>query len=104
MRTYPYPQMDHDSAILRVDMTGVCGTDKHIFKGEASSIRGKSIFPYIGGEEVNDHPVHAHHRYVINCGEHGEEELGGEAQAHARIVSGAAAAGSRRALNSTFPP
>lgn len=24
------------------------------------------IFPYIGGEEINDSPTHAHHRYVIN--------------------------------------
>jgi len=24
------------------------------------------IFPYIGGEEVNDSPTHTHHRYVIN--------------------------------------
>ena len=24
------------------------------------------IFPYIGGEEVNTSPMHAHHRYVIN--------------------------------------
>jgi hypothetical protein len=24
------------------------------------------IFPYIGGEEVNDSPTHAHHRYVID--------------------------------------
>jgi N-6 DNA Methylase len=24
------------------------------------------IFPYIGGEEVNESPTHAHHRYVIN--------------------------------------
>lgn len=24
------------------------------------------IFPYIGGEEVNDSPTHAHHRFVIN--------------------------------------
>ena len=27
---------------------------------------GERIFPYIGGEEVNDSPTHAHHRYVIN--------------------------------------
>jgi len=27
------------------------------------------IFPYIGGEEVNDSPTHAHHRYVINFGQ-----------------------------------
>ena len=27
---------------------------------------GDAIFPYIGGEEVNTSPNHAHHRYVIN--------------------------------------
>jgi hypothetical protein len=32
------------------------------------------IFPYIGGEEVNDSPTHAHHRYVINFEEMTEEE------------------------------
>jgi threonine dehydrogenase-like Zn-dependent dehydrogenase len=52
MRTYPYPAMDHDSAILRVEMSGICGTDRHIFKGEAQQLRGKSIFPYVGGHEV----------------------------------------------------
>jgi len=52
MRTYPYPTMDHDSAILKVDMSGICGTDRHIFKGEATHLRGKSIFPYVGGHEV----------------------------------------------------
>lgn len=32
------------------------------------------IFPYIGGEEVNSSPTHAHHRYVINLGELDEGE------------------------------
>lgn len=32
------------------------------------------IFPYIGGEEVNSSPNHAHHRYVINFGEMSEAE------------------------------
>lgn len=32
------------------------------------------IFPYLGGEEVNDSPSHAHHRYVINFGEMTEEQ------------------------------
>ncbi len=32
------------------------------------------ILPYIGGEEVNASPTHAHHRYVINFGERSEEE------------------------------
>ena len=26
----------------------------------------EAIFPYIGGQEVNTSPTHAHHRYVIN--------------------------------------
>lgn len=32
------------------------------------------IYPYIGGQEVNTSPTHAHHRYVINFGERSEEE------------------------------
>ena len=32
------------------------------------------IFPYLGGEEVNDSATHAHHRYVINFGDMPEEE------------------------------
>jgi hypothetical protein len=32
------------------------------------------IFPYIGGKEVNDSPIHAHHRYVINFGDRCEDE------------------------------
>src|SRR5690242_19836706 len=32
------------------------------------------IFPYIGGDEVNTSPAQIHHRYVINFGEHSEEE------------------------------
>ncbi len=52
IREYPWPAADDDSAVLRVDMCGVCGTDKHIYKGEATMIRGKSIFPYIGGHEI----------------------------------------------------
>lgn len=35
---------------------------------------GEVIFPYIGGEEVNSSPTHAHHRYAINFGERSEEE------------------------------
>src|SRR5262249_4794776 len=31
------------------------------------------VLPYIGGEEVNTSPTHAHHRYVIDFGERSEE-------------------------------
>ena len=33
---------------------------------EADPHNHEAIFPYIGGEEVNTSPTHAHHRYVIN--------------------------------------
>ena len=33
---------------------------------EADPHNRQAIFPYIGGEEVNTSPSHAHHRYVIN--------------------------------------
>ena len=52
LRHYPFPQIGRDSAILKIDMTGVCGTDKHIYKGEARELRGHSIFPYVGGHEI----------------------------------------------------
>lgn len=32
------------------------------------------IFPYIGGDEVNDSPTHAHHRYVVNFEQISEAE------------------------------
>ncbi|MDA2928743.1 BREX-1 system adenine-specific DNA-methyltransferase PglX, partial [Acidobacteria bacterium AH-259-O06] len=32
------------------------------------------IFPYIGGEEINSSPTHAHHRFIINFGEMSEAE------------------------------
>jgi hypothetical protein len=35
---------------------------------------GERIFPFIGGEEVNESPTHAHHRYVINFAQMSEAE------------------------------
>lgn len=52
MRSYPYPAIDDDSAMIRVDMTGICGTDRHIFKGDATMVRGRSLFPFIEGHEI----------------------------------------------------
>jgi hypothetical protein len=41
---------------------------------EKDPANAEVIFPYIGGEEVNTSPTHAHHRYVINFGERTEAE------------------------------
>jgi hypothetical protein len=35
------------------------------------------IYPYIGGEEINDDPRHAHHRYAISFAEMTEDEARG---------------------------
>jgi len=41
---------------------------------EQNPKNAERIFPYIGGDEVNSSPTHAHNRYVINFGEMSEDE------------------------------
>ncbi len=53
------------------DATPLCEMRRLIEKDPRNAER---IFPYIGGEGVNDSPTHAHRRYVINFGEMSEEE------------------------------
>jgi len=38
------------------------------------SKNAERVFPYIGGDEVNDSPTHSHHRYVINLTDLSESE------------------------------
>ena len=52
IREYPFPKSQPDSAIIKVEMCGVCGTDKHIHQGDSTEIRGKSLFPMINGHEI----------------------------------------------------
>ena len=57
------------------DKDGVAIADRRDARLIAKDPRNaERIFPYIGGEEVNDSPTHAHHRYVINFGEMTEAE------------------------------
>jgi hypothetical protein len=41
---------------------------------EKNPRNGEVIFPYIGGDEVNSSPTHAHHRFVINFFDRPESE------------------------------
>ncbi|MEM7579715.1 MAG: DNA methyltransferase [Cyanobacteria bacterium P01_A01_bin.80] len=41
---------------------------------EKDAKNAERIFPYIGGEEVNSSPTHAHHRYTIDFFDMSEEE------------------------------
>ena len=57
------------------DTKGVANSLSDMHRLIAENPRNQEvIFPYIGGEEVNTNPTHAHHRYVINFGERSEEE------------------------------
>jgi len=52
VRTYPYPTIDDKSAILKIDITGICGTDKHLYKGETLQPGGETQFPVLNGHEI----------------------------------------------------
>jgi hypothetical protein len=57
------------------DRTGVA-TSLAEMRGliDQAPANGEVIFPYIGGEEVNNSPTQTHHRYVMNFGKRDEEE------------------------------
>lgn len=49
------------------DTKGVASSLAEMHRLVANDPRNaERIFPYIGGEELNDSPTHSHHRYVIN--------------------------------------
>ncbi len=49
---FPYPRIRPDAALVRMEMSGICGTDKHMFKGETTHPSGQqTTFPIIPGHE-----------------------------------------------------
>ena len=88
LKSFPYPEVKKDSAIIRMEYSGICGTDKHSFEGFFHQKGGRPIpLPVIQGhenvgiiEEINgkilDHngnELHVGDRVVpapnISCGE-----------------------------------
>jgi len=54
---FPYPSVSEDAALLEVEYCGICGTDKHIFRGEAKLYGGTGMetlvpYPIILGHEI----------------------------------------------------
>lgn len=47
LREFPYPKCEDDGIIIKVEACGICGTDKHMFNGNA----GMVDFPIIPGHE-----------------------------------------------------
>lgn len=57
------------------DTTGVATPLSELRRLTAKNPRNEEvIFPYVGGEEINTSPTHAHRRYIINFGERTEAE------------------------------
>ena len=57
VRRYPYPQIDDVSMVIELEMCGICGTDKHTFRGETVQYAGTPAeshtpFPIIPGPEA----------------------------------------------------
>jgi threonine dehydrogenase-like Zn-dependent dehydrogenase len=49
---FPYPKIAPDAALIRMEIAGICGTDKHMFKGETIHPGGhETTFPIIPGHE-----------------------------------------------------
>lgn len=56
LREYPWPKLDCGEAIMQIELSGICGTDKHTYRGETTQYAGtlseqSSPFPLIPGHE-----------------------------------------------------
>lgn len=54
---YPYPQAGPGESVVRVLAVGICGTDKHTYRGETSQYAGTAhareiLYPIIPGHEI----------------------------------------------------
>ena len=57
VQEFPRPEIDANSMLLATEMCGVCGTDKHTFRGETTQYGGTDAetttpFPLIPGHEI----------------------------------------------------
>ena len=57
VQEFPYPDLEKGAMILQVEMAGICGTDKHTYKGEMVLYAGteaeqRGVFPCVKGHEV----------------------------------------------------
>jgi threonine dehydrogenase-like Zn-dependent dehydrogenase len=53
---FPEPQLGPGDALVRMELSGICGTDKHVFRGEGTLYAGtmmetQALFPVIPGHE-----------------------------------------------------
>ena len=39
LESFPDPELAPGEALVRMELSGICGTDKHIFRGEGTPVR-----------------------------------------------------------------
>lgn len=57
VREFPFPELEEGAALMQVELCGICGTDKHTWRGETAQYAGTAAasvtpFPIIPGHEV----------------------------------------------------
>jgi threonine dehydrogenase-like Zn-dependent dehydrogenase len=57
IQEFPFPELEDGALLLQVEMCGICGTDKHTWRGESKQYAGTPIetdipYPIIPGHEV----------------------------------------------------
>ncbi|MFY9742810.1 MAG: alcohol dehydrogenase catalytic domain-containing protein, partial [Candidatus Sulfotelmatobacter sp.] len=52
LREYPLPEPQPGCVLVKMELSGICGTDKHTFQGYTTQYGGRSLeFPIIQGHE-----------------------------------------------------
>jgi threonine dehydrogenase-like Zn-dependent dehydrogenase len=56
-QSFPYPEVDDDAMVIALEMCGICGTDKHTYRGETVQYGGTAAeqstpFPIVPGHEI----------------------------------------------------
>jgi L-iditol 2-dehydrogenase len=57
VQEFPYPVVADDAMLMKVELSGICGTDKHSYRGETKQYAGTNAemsipFPIIPGHEI----------------------------------------------------
>jgi L-iditol 2-dehydrogenase len=56
-QAFPYPEIGDDAMVIALEMCGICGTDKHTYRGETTQYGGTAAeqstpFPIVPGHEI----------------------------------------------------
>ena len=57
VQEFPYPKIEKNAMVMKIEMAGICGTDKHTYKGQMILYGGteaeqRGVFPCVKGHEV----------------------------------------------------